>query len=38
MTQPGLRQGPADLVDQQLPVVSVSEIDIAAPPDLVWMC
>lgn len=34
MTQPGVRQDPADLVDQRLPIVSVS--DIAAPTDLVW--
>jgi hypothetical protein len=36
MMQPGFRQDPAHLVDQRPPVVSVSDIDIATPSDLVW--
>jgi hypothetical protein len=36
MTQPGFRQDPAELVDRGLPVLSVSDIDVAAPADLVW--
>lgn len=36
MTQPGFRQDPAELVDHRLPILSVGDIDVAAPPDLVW--